>query len=81
MAKYAYIVVQDYQHGVVASRIFARSLEEVVDIFAPPLWTVYRESDDELPTWLDGLKLIESDIDHQEQWLKDTIMEIKRSEF
>ena len=66
----SYLAFHDYQHGGVLVRVFAESLQDVQSIFEPPNWSVVAEGSEEAPEIPEGFKILESDIDNQEPWLK-----------
>ena len=66
----------DHGKGGTAVRVFADDISEVRRVFCVSGWEIY--SDEDTPTHLKNSRLLESDINEQEPWLRKLVYRFQR---
>jgi len=74
--KKSFIVWVDYGNSGIVVRIFARTMEEIKEYFPTPKWVIIEECDPNCPKY--NHKILESDIDNREPWLKELIYGLQK---
>lgn len=72
-----FIAIHDYQHGLVAIRIWADSCAQIERLLPSPTWDVYADEDPDRPSLSDEENIDTSDIEQPSSMLEQAIFSSK----